>query len=265
MTTTGPKYVRVSWAGGRFVRSFIGSRMFRRSAFATAFTVFACMSVSPGFSGVRYGLKLRRSRRELTGGCSTFRPSDAANARTRAARTTTPSGRFANGLAPRARASAFEMRGAASTFGLAVKTRAPSRSFSGEAKQRRICFAASAGNSVPTGTPPTVTPSGSGCDDEVVVVVATVVVATVVVAAVVVPIVVVVAAVVVVAKGSAAPPFANVNAASTPAAAQATSIEMLRPFLIVLKPWGCAENSRTPLMIARVLAIASRARRQVSA
>jgi len=76
----------------------------------------------------------------------------------------------------------------------------------------------------------------------VVVVVKTVVVARVV-AAVVVPIVVVVGAVVVVAKGNAAPPFANVNAASTPAAAQATSIEMLRPFLIVLNP-GAARKIR---------------------
>src|SRR5947199_37599 len=82
-----------------------------------------------------------------------------------------------------------------------------------------IAFTVSAGSRFPTGTPPTVMPSGSVCGTVTVVVVPTVVVPIVVV----VPTVVVVGTVVVVAPTKDGLPLANAYAARTPAAAQAQS------------------------------------------
>src|SRR5262249_31530841 len=145
-----------------------------------------------GRSGVRNGVRLRRMSRESTGLVSIFPASCATYARTRSVRTRTESARFANRFACRARASASEIFGTASVLGLTLKTRCPCFSSSGDAKYFWICTVASLGRRLPTGTPPTVTPSGStrgtgfGGGFRVVVVVGVVVVAAVVVAAVVV-------------------------------------------------------------------------------
>jgi len=51
--------------------------------------------------------------------------------------------------------------GAASVFGFTRNSRRPRVSSSGDEKYFLICFVAWAGRRLPTGTPPTVTPSGS--------------------------------------------------------------------------------------------------------
>ena len=134
MTITGPKLLRVTSAFVFFVGSFTKPRSFRRSAFATAFTVAGCASATPGRSRVRYGLRLRRIRRESTGGFSTFGASAATNVRNLTVFTATARPRFANGRAFFARVIAFVIFGVASVFGSAVKTRLPSRSLSGVEK-----------------------------------------------------------------------------------------------------------------------------------
>src|SRR5262249_11124746 len=126
--------------------------------------------------------------------------------------------------------------------------RRPSLSSSGDAKYFWICAVASLGRRLPTGTPPTVTPSGStrgtgfGGGLGVVVVVGVVVVGNVVVAVVVpgvaagtVDVVAVVAFVVVGASPIAGrSPPATAYAARTPDAAQANNTQRLRARFTVM-------------------------------
>src|SRR5436190_20049613 len=227
MTITGPKLLRVTSARVFFVGSCTKLRSFRRSAFATAFTAAGCTRAMPGRSGVRYGLRLRRIRRESTGAFSTLTASEATNVRNLTVFTATARPRFANGRAFFARVIALVIFAVASVFGSAVKTRFPSRSLSGVEKYVRISLAASDGRRLPTGMPPMVTPSGSRRGVGIVGVVVVVVVAVEVVPVVVAAVVVTVVLVVVVSASGAGPP-ANAYAARTPARAHATTKETLK-------------------------------------